>query len=275
VRHRTALVLGLGLAAGAGLYAAASRVTQDDPSLAPVTAKVPARAAQAASMSRVASAPIGGASGAAAAATAASASFASSPAPKQPPKLLRDRDEAWRELASLWKVEVPEGNACAELAKQQLQCFDKNLNLALIRELGRPGIVTLDARQGTPSYALLTALTQDSATLRAAGTEQTVTLAALATRWNGEFATLWKAPPGYSPRTDPRGETADWIGSRLAAADGQPAEAHGTVDTAIKARLRAFQLAHGLPADGQPGPMTFMQLNRTGGADEPRLASRN
>jgi general secretion pathway protein A len=43
----------------------------------------------------------------------------------------------------------------------------------------------------------------------------------------------------------------------------------------MKARLRAFQLAHGLPADGQPGPMTFMQLNRAGGADEPRLASRN
>jgi general secretion pathway protein A len=215
-------------------------------------------------MSRVASAPIGVAS----VATAASAPS------KQPPKLLQSQDEAWRELASLWKVQVPEGNACAELAKQQLQCFNKNLNLALIRELGRPGIVTLDAQQGTPSYALLTALTQDSATLRAAGTEQTVTLAALATRWNGEFATLWKAPPGYSPRGETRGETADWIASRLSAADGQPAEAHGTMDTAMKARLRTFQLAHGLPADGQPGPMTFMQLNRAGGADEPRLASR-
>ena len=259
VRHRTALVLGLGLAAGAGLYAAASRVTQDDQPvpLPPVVTKAPARAAQAASMSRVASAPVGDASAAA----------------KQPPRLLHDQDDAWRELASLWKVEVPDGNACAQLAKQQLQCFDKGLNLALIRELGRPGIVTLDAQQGTPSYALLTGLTQDSATLRAAGTEQTVTLAALATRWNGEFATLWKAPPGYSPQAAPRGETVEWIASRLSAADGQPADAHGTVDAAIKARLRAFQLAHGLPADGQPGPMTFMQLNRAGGADEPRLAS--
>ena len=36
-------------------------------------------------------------------------------------------------------------------------------------------------------------------------------------------------------------------------------------------QLRAFQLAQGLPADGMPGPMTFMQLNRAAGVDEPRL----
>jgi general secretion pathway protein A len=41
----------------------------------------------------------------------------------------------------------------------------------------------------------------------------------------------------------------------------------------LKSQLRSFQLAHGLPADGQPGPMTFMQLNRAGGADEPQLAT--
>ena len=39
----------------------------------------------------------------------------------------------------------------------------------------------------------------------------------------------------------------------------------------LRARLRAFQLAQGLPADGRLGPMTFMQLNRTAGVEEPRL----
>ena len=167
----------------------------------------------------------------------------------------------------MWKVEV-QGDACAQLAAQQLQCFSKNLNLALIRELGRPGIVTLDAQQGAPRYALLTSLTRDSATLRAGGTEQTVTLAALALRWNGDFATLWKAPPGYVPRGEPRSETIEWMESRLAAAGSKS-------DAPLKAQLRAFQLAHGLPADGQPGPMTYMQLQRAGGTDEPRLAMQN
>ena len=42
-------------------------------------------------------------------------------------------------------------------------------------------------------------------------------------------------------------------------------------NAALKARVRAFQLAQGLPADGLLGPLTFMQLNRAGGVDEPVL----
>jgi general secretion pathway protein A len=249
VRQRTALVLGLGLAAGAGLYAAATHVAQDEQEPAERVA-VARPAAKAASDARVASA------------------VASAPAP-QPPKLLHNPNEAWRELAALWKVQLPEGgDVCAELAKQQLQCFSKNLNLALIRELARPGIVTLDAQQGSPSYALLTTLTPESATLRAGGGEQTVTLAALAARWNGEFATLWKAPPGYAPQGTPRTETFEWMDARLA-------QAGASADAPLKSRLRTFQLANGLPADGQPGPMTYMQLNRAGGAEEPRLRMQN
>ena len=249
VRQRTALILGLGLAAGAGLYAAATRVSQDEEP--PVQRMAVAKpVAKAASAARAASA------------------VASAPAP-EPPKLLRNPNDAWRELAALWKAQPPEsGDVCAELVKQQLQCFSKNLNLALIRELARPGIVTLDAQQGIPSYALLTALTAESATLRAGGGEQTVTLAALASRWNGEFATLWKVPPGYTPQGAPRAETFEWMDARLS-------QAGASADSPLKSRLRTFQLAHGLPVDGQPGPMTYMQLNRAGGADEPRLRTQN
>jgi general secretion pathway protein A len=244
-RQRTALVLGLGLAMGAGLFAAATRVAHEDE---PVQAMQP-----------VAKAPASAASAVRIAASAPSAA----PAPvaaASPPKLLSDVNEAWRELAGAWNADAIEGEPCAALARQHLQCFTKTLNLALIRELGRPGIVTLDAQQGTPSYALLTGLTRETATLRAGGTEQTVTLAALASRWQGEFATLWKAPPGYTPR-ETKAETLDWIATRLAVPN----------DSQLKSKLRAFQLAHGLPGDGLPGPMTFMQLNRAGGADEPRL----
>jgi general secretion pathway protein A len=275
VRQRTALTLALGLALGVGSFAVATHVTQEDepvramakaPAKAPVKAPLPA-----ASALRVA------ASAAPAAAPASAATIVSTAAPaisSSPPKLLSDESEAWRELASAWKVDALEGEPCTALAKQQLQCFTKNLNLALIRELGRPGIVTLDAQQGTPRYAVLTALTRDTATLRAAGTEQTVTLDALAARWQGEFATIWKAPPGYTPR-EMRGETLTWLAARLAASANQPApEGKVSFDAQLQAKLRAFQLAHGLPADGQPGPMTFMQLNRAGGAEEPRLAAQ-
>ena len=37
------------------------------------------------------------------------------------------------------------------------------------------------------------------------------------------------------------------------------------------AQVAAFQLLHGLPVDGQAGPLTLMQLARVAGVDEPRL----
>jgi general secretion pathway protein A len=145
------------------------------------------------------------------------------------------------------------------------------MNLALIRQLGRPGIVTLDAGSGKPSYALLTSLTADSATLRAGS----VTVCTLApARWHGEFATLWRAPPGYSGSIAERagGPAVDWIAATLARLNGTPAPSGPqTLDPAMKSRVLAFQVAQGLPADGRPGPLTFMQLNRAAGIDEPRL----
>jgi general secretion pathway protein A len=194
--------------------------------------------------------------------------------PPGPPTLLRDESQAWRELAQAWKLAAGEGAPCPAFAREQVRCFSSNTSLALIRQLGRPGIVKLDSRSTSPSYALLVALTPDSATLRAGNSEQTVTLAALAARWEGDFSTLWRVPTGYTaPVNDGQGgPVVEWVSARLATLEGKPAGTERPVqNAAFKARVRAFQLAQGLPADGQLGPLTFMQLNRTGGVDEPAL----
>ncbi|HSV34512.1 MAG TPA: AAA family ATPase [Ramlibacter sp.] len=259
--RRSAVALGVGLLAGAGLLAAAMHLNRER-----------AAASAPAATSGVASAASAAAS--AAAPAVASAPVAPASAVRPAPSLFQDADEAWRELARIWKVEAVKGDPCKLLPGEQLHCFSKNLSLAVIRELGRPGILTLDADTGTPRYAVLTALTRDSATLRAAGSEQTVTLAALAARWQGDFATLWRVPPGYANRgAKGQGEMVDWIAARLAALNGAAAPDPGRTapDTALRTRLRAFQLAHGLAGDGQPGPLTLMQLNRAAGIDEPRL----
>ena len=43
------------------------------------------------------------------------------------------------------------------------------------------------------------------------------------------------------------------------------------LDAALKQRLRDFQRTHGLATDGQPGPMTYMQLESALGVNTPRL----
>lgn len=275
--RRVALAGSVGLAAGAGLLAAATHVAQDPPAFARVAAKpskaatpVTKASAEAAAMQAPASGPV------TVPAATASAALAPASVPATPPLLLRDEEQAWRELAQAWKLTPASGEACEALQTEQVQCFSsRKLHLALIRQLNRPGIVTLDTATGQPSYAILTALTDTSATLRAAGTEQTVTLAALAERWDGEFATLWRSPTGYDPagaksQTRP---VLEWLAAGLATAKGSARPVKGESGPALRAEIRAFQLAQGLPPDGQPGPMTFMQLNRAVGVDEPRLRS--
>ena len=188
-----------------------------------------------------------------------------------PPRLLAKQEDAWRELAATWGAELPPaGGACPQLARRGLHCFRGTLSLPLIRELDRPGIVTLDA-DGTPSYALLVALGGDSATLRAQGSEQTVTLEALGRRWKGDWATLWRAPEGYTGRAVDgwRPPLAEWAATQLARARG---DAGGDARVAtLRERLRSFQVAQGLAPTGTFTALTYMQLNRIAQVDEPRL----
>lgn len=280
---RHVFVLGLGVAMGVGLLVGGQHLLQalQEPSsaLLPAAKAKPvaqALAAASAPAAMPASAPVVSAadepqaSASAAAVPVAVASAAA--ATGGPPQLLRDEAEAWRELAQVWKLAVPaQGVPCEAWQAGHVRCYSRKLNLGVVRQLDRPGIITLDADTGQPSYAILTHLTETSATLRAAGTEQTVTLAALAQRWQGDFATLWHSPAGYEPGPV-RGPAIEWLSAKLALANGEPALARkARLDDKLTAAIRTFQMAQGLPVDGTPGPMTYMQLNRVAGVEEPRL----
>ena len=187
--------------------------------------------------------------------------------------LTHDENAAWRELAPAWKLTLGEGDPCVAALRSQVQCFrTTNSTLALIRQLDRPGILTLRDASDKPVYALLTGLTNQSATLRIGTVSQTVSLVSLATLWRGGYATFWRAPPGVNGRLVDAGSgpAATAVAARLATLQGQPGDTAPT-GPAWKARVSAFQLSQGLQPDGLAGPTTFMQLNRATGVDEPRL----
>jgi general secretion pathway protein A len=96
----------------------------------------------------------------------------------------------------------------------------------------------------------------------------------LAELWRGDFATFWRAPAGYErrPPDGDSGPVTDWLATQLARVRGEARPAGPvTLDAALKSRIHAFQVSQGLEADGLAGPLTFMQLNRVAGVDEPRL----
>ncbi len=277
---RRAAVFALGALAGAALLGGALyayEAYQRRPALAVAAAPAPLAAASAAS----AAVP------AAVAASGAASGVATAPVPVAPIALAaddladrfasvhRDEREAWRELAgTAWGLTLPAGaDPCAAAQRQQLQCFRSGgFTPAVLRQLGRPGIVTLRDDAGRPAHALLVGLGASSVALRMGGTTQLVTLDTFESLWRGDYATYWRAPPGYQGG-DANVANGAWLASHLARARGEAA-APTTPDAArLKMQIQAFQAAQALKVDGLAGPLTLMQLNRASGVDEPRLAA--
>ena len=189
-------------------------------------------------------------------------------------RLSRNEEDAWRELAPAWKLALDDGDPCQAAQRQQVVCYKGNSTLALIRQLGRPGILTLLDDQRRPAYAVLVGLGEHDAVLRIGGEERTVALASLGDHWRGDFATFWRAPPGYRNAAGARDAdtVAQWLALQLATLRGEaPPGDKPMADAALKQRIHSFQIAQGLVADGLAGPVTFMQINRATGVDEPRL----
>jgi general secretion pathway protein A len=268
---RRAAVFALGAAAGAAVFGVAGLAIEglsNRPAAAPAAAASQASAA----VTAAASAPPAPAASAVPP-VAASAPLALAPADLKTrfATLHRDEKEAWRELAqSSWSVALGAGDPCRLAKAQQLECFRSGgFTLAVLRQLGRPGIVTLYDEQQRPVHALLAGITLQGVALRMGGSSQTITPASLERLWRGDFATFWRTPPGYG--SDAGSETlSSWLGEHLAKARGEPA-GREPGEAALKARVQSFQTAQGLKPDGLVGPLTLMQLNRASGVDEPRL----
>lgn len=276
----------VGAAPAASGVAGAARVASA-PSAAASAASAPKDVAPVAGASVSALAPVAAVSASAPASTptVAASAVAATPAASASPAgfdwmsaLPRDQGTAWRQLAPAWQLPGSAADPCPVPAGSPVQCYrGANLSLPLIRQLGRPGILTLHQGNEPPVFAVLSGLNDQTATLQVDGRALKVPLVSLGTVWRGDFATFWRPPPGYGGELTERsaGPPVDWLALRLSKIDGAPLPAASgvTLDQTLKARLQAFQRAHGLRADGRAGPLTLMQLSRATGGDEPRLAS--
>ena len=201
------------------------------------------------------------------------------------------RDEAggWRALALLWGLDAatlgeavpasaaPLADPCLAVRARQLRCFRTSTStLAGLRQLDRPGLLTLHTADGQVRVARLVGLGPTRALLASGAQTFSLPLDGLARHWRGEFATLWRPPAGYAEALPPgaRGPAVDALAAGLAALAQQSAPAPGQVLAgALAGRLAGFQVAQSLRPDGIAGPTTFMQLSRALGNTEPRLAT--
>ena len=111
-------------------------------------------------------------------------------------------------------------------------------------------------------------------TWKRGGAPRTVSLVALNRRFQGDFATFWRAPQNYRGQIGlgDRGAEVDWLAAQLAKLNGLPKPvAQQAFDQAMSRQVREFQLAQGLEADGIVGPKTYMHFNSIAAVDEPHL----
>ncbi|HJV86181.1 MAG TPA: AAA family ATPase [Noviherbaspirillum sp.] len=175
--------------------------------------------------------------------------------------------EAVRELASLWNVALAGNDPCDSSANPLVRCHRSSGGFAELRKLDRPAVLKLYDAGNKPRYAVLTALGDTAASLRAEGTMQSVRLVDLTRFFRGEFVTLWRVPDGPAGAAVSGG----WIAAQLAKINGLDAAADPLSGQELQKQVRLFQRAHGLFVDGVAGPVTVMFINRLVGVAEPRL----
>jgi len=189
-----------------------------------------------------------------------------------------DEALALRQLGLAWQQRWRSEDPCqAEGPAAQVFCYRSPAGLGLIRQIDRPVVLTLRDATHPEAYVILWGLDGDQVLTEGPKGLQTWPLGVVSSRWRGDFVALWRAPEGYRSKVLPgqKGPAVDWLATRLAQLDQGPApELPARLNGALSNRVLAFQVTHGLKADGVLGATTFMQLNRLTGVSEPALLRR-
>lgn len=112
---------------------------------------------------------------------------------------------------------------------------------------------------------LLTALTDEAATIELGGKPQDVPIATISRYWFGDFLLLWRPPLALAKSLGPgmRGAEVRWLRDNLRAAQGLPEARPGSdfYDEDLTRLVQDFQRTHRLNADGVAGVQTQIVLD--------------
>lgn len=208
-------------------------------------------------------------------------SVTSAPAAQSTLLKIATRDQVAAQLA-LFKFAglnaVNKTNPCTSLNKSTYECSRSHLNSwDELKELNRPGIMTLATEEKKWVYALLIGLSENHALFLVDGVEQVVAWSELVDRWNGDYLYVWSRPSGFegSLQVGDRSELVTWVAEQFAKLDQQPAPLTRQFFTdRLQKRIELFQSNNGILPDGVFNEQTLRRLNEALGMDKP-LAELN
>jgi len=192
-----------------------------------------------------------------------------------------DKAAAFQALYARWRVDYrgKSGDVACDRAREAgLRCLFRIGTWSVVRHLDVPVILALRAPGGDKRHAVLTRLTDDSATLEVGGRAVTLPLAEVERAWDGTFIALWRPPASVTEPIGPgaRGKAVVWLRQRLGELDGNPRPGGSELyDDELARRVIAYQRAQQLTADGITGEETLVRLATQGrDASAPSLSAR-
>ncbi|HSD60503.1 MAG TPA: AAA family ATPase [Burkholderiales bacterium] len=226
------------------------------------------------------------------AATAAAPVAATEPAP--PPPAPEPAKLAWPEgrepavseasaLASLFRLwgtaAASSGlrEACNAAVAEGLRCLEGRGSFQDLARINVPALLRLRQEGGPDFFATLAAINDGEAVILVGGEARRVPVAALEAQWSGDYAVLWRGPPGLPRelRLYTRGADVAWLARRLNQVEGREARVpeDAMLDPVLQRRLMTFQFAQGLEPDGLAGSRTLARLSALTDGEAPRLAA--
>jgi len=188
---------------------------------------------------------------------------------------------ALAEVFRQWQAE-PVGDrlrtACRPALGNGLRCLAAQGTLRDLETLDLPAVVRLRHDGGADFFAALLELQGDTADIAVSGKRARISYETLRRQWAGEFAVIWRGPPGARPEIGlySQGEDVAWLARALAHAEGKEPLLlpDGNVfDSALRRQVIRFQSAQGLAADGIAGPRTLARLAAKAPGERPRLVA--
>ena len=186
-----------------------------------------------------------------------------------------DEEVALGQLFALWGRDyrlLAGRDACEKALWAGLRCLSGRADLAYLKAIDRPALLSLVAPNGHRVPAVLSATDGRLLVLSLGDREIRTEAAEMTAVWTGDYLLLWQPPEVYQRylKRGDQGRDVAWLKRRLAEVGGYAAEIdlEALFDESLEARVVAFQRRRGLTADGVVGPRTFIELNNIAAASD-------
>jgi general secretion pathway protein A len=140
-----------------------------------------------------------------------------------------------------------------------------------LKELNRPGLLTLVDENKKAFYLLVIGLNPDQLLVRNQQQEKIIEWNDIVNAWNGEFTFVWSSPVGFDTdlQVGDHSSVVSWVAEQFAAIDNQNEPlTRLTFTDNLKRRIALFQASRGLEANGVINRTTIQHLNLLQGIDK-------